>query len=253
MENKNKRVRSLVSSDGDLDSSTPLNIETKETKFEKLFNKLNEVSDVLNKLVVTVSDIKTKVNKIEKKVDSHEEILCDLRDKVEINEETMHSIKSEVESSIKVMQSDISSIGTKMQRFEDRVSAAESSLIDQEARSRRDNLLFFGVPESDGENCTKVIEGIISKMNVSTRKNPLQRAHRLGRPKPKNNVGHGRSKPRPIIVKFLDFQDREAVRSARSRLSPPVSISEDFPHEIREARKSLLPQLQELRNKNRRA
>ena len=37
MENKNKRVRSLVSSD----SGTPEIIEAKEAKVEKLFNKLN--------------------------------------------------------------------------------------------------------------------------------------------------------------------------------------------------------------------
>ena len=87
-------------------------------------------------------------------------------------------------------------------------------------------------------------------MNVTTRKYPLQRAHRLGAPKPRNNIGNGRQKPRPIIVNFLDFQDREAVRFARKNLPASVSVNEDFPKEIRDARKSLMPQLKELKNQN---
>ena len=254
MDNRDsKRQRSLVSSGSDAECIVDIEVDTKESRFDKLFNKLSDVSDVLNGLVRSVNDINTKINQIEVKVDSHEVILCELRDKIESNEETTRNIKSQLELSIAEAKNDISSIGAKMQRVADRVSATEAKLIDQEARSRRQNLLFFGVAEKEGENCTKIIEDIIGKLNVSTRKNPLQRAHRHGAPKSRNDIGHGKKNPRPIIVNFLDFQDKEAVRLARKKLAAPISISEDFPFEIREARKKLLPELKELKNKNKNA
>ncbi len=56
-----------------------------------------------------------------------------------------------------------------------------------------------------------------------------------------------------MIVAFLDYQDREAVRSKRSKLPATVSMAEDFPLPIRRARESLLPELKEIKNSGKRA
>ena len=118
----------------------------------------------------------------------------------------------------------------------------------QEARSKRNYLLFFGVPEQ-AEDCPRIIEDIIkNKLGLIGRDTKIQRAHRLGK-KMNNNIGHQRSRPRPIIVAFLDYRDREAVRSARSKLR----IGEDYPMPVRRARESLSEELKAIKNSGKRA
>ena len=66
----------------------------------------------------------------------------------------------------------------------------------------------------------------------------IQQAHRFGRPKSKLPDG-SKPKPRPIIVLFSDYKEKESIRSKRSDLDKPYSIAEDLPGEIRLARKTL--------------
>ena len=51
-------------------------------------------------------------------------------------------------------------------------------------------------------------------------------------------------KPRPIIVCFSEYKEKEHVRSKRFDLQKPFGISEDLPIEIREARKHLQSKLE---------
>ena len=63
----------------------------------------------------------------------------------------------------------------------------------------------------------------------------IERAHRMG----KKTDAH---KPRPIVVKFLRFQDKEFIRkSAHVLKGSRIGISEQFPKEIAEKRKTLYP------------
>ena len=122
----------------------------------------------------------------------------------------------------------------------------EERLVDQEAMARRNNLLFFGVEEKEGENCVKIVSEIVQDLGISDREFPMQIAYRLRPPSRNNEISQRVSCPRPIIVKFVDFRDKEAVRYARHKLRKPISVLEDFPIEIREARKSLEPELREM-------
>ena len=63
----------------------------------------------------------------------------------------------------------------------------------------------------------------------------------------------GPGKPRPVIVKFLQYQQREQVRAARRHLPASIRITEDLPVEIREARKKLVPTMLKLREQKREA
>ena len=148
----------------------------------------------------------------------------------------------------------VGGIERKMSSVDLKVRELEWKSIDQEARSRRNNLLFFGIQENEDENCSALIGDLIKhELKLGQREIPLQRAHRLGPRRANNTVGQGRSRPRPIIVAFLDHRDREAVRSARFDLRPPHSIAEDFPVQIRRARETLLPELREIKNTGKRA
>jgi len=107
--------------------------------------------------------------------------------------------------------------------------------IDLEARSKRNNLLFFGFEEDRTENCFHRVRTVIyDKLELDSDNMYLCRAHRVGQPR--------RGSARPIIVNFRDFGDVESIMSRVFKLKgSPISIDRDIPKEIREARRRLRP------------
>ena len=260
-EKEAKRIRTADSFDDEGAVMEKLNEVTKKLdefteKFDRLFGDVSEVQK-------TVSEIRDKVNRhdvilegLEKKVVTNAREIESINEKVTKTNQSVEEVKKSVDNwkdKLEASVVEVKGVAAEVRRIDERMMALESRVIDQEARSRRNNLLFFGVAEKEGENCTKVINDIINKLNVGCRKNPTQRAHRLGPEKRRNDVGRGRDQPRPIIVNFLDFQDRQAVRFARKHLTAPINVGEDFPLEVRNARKSLQPELRELWNRGKRA
>lgn len=118
----------------------------------------------------------------------------------------------------------------------DRVSSVELKVVDLEARSKRNNLVFHGVEESADENCMDLALDLIDRGCHVTKGVTLERVHRIGGRKRGN-------KSRPLIVKFLDFQDKVLVQRGRKNLPKDISVSDDLPQPIRNARKCLVPQL----------
>lgn len=124
-----------------------------------------------------------------------------------------------------------------MKAHETRIKLLEYRSIDNEARSRRCNLLFKGIREYGiAENCFELVRDFITdKLSISDDMY-LERAHRLGKYKP------GNTKPRPIIVKFRDYYDTELILQVAPELKgSQYSVCRDYPHEISEARKQLWP------------
>ena len=74
----------------------------------------------------------------------------------------------------------------------------------------------------------------------------LESVHRFGKSR--------NSRECPILAKFKNFRDREAVREASHKLRDSVSsISEQLPQEYCERRKLLLPQYNRAKENNQRA
>nr|XP_022312705.1 uncharacterized protein LOC111117757 [Crassostrea virginica] len=111
------------------------------------------------------------------------------------------------------------------------------NILDLQCRSMRDNLLFYGIEEAragEQENCEDIVKEICeSKLEINTGIE-IERAHRIG----KKNY----NKPRPIVVKFSRYPQREAVRKSAHKLkNTDISIGEQFPKEVQDRRKSLFP------------
>ena len=82
----------------------------------------------------------------------------------------------------------------------------------QEQHSRRNYLLIHGIPENKNENTNVLaMEVIETKMDIKITENDIDRTHRIGRPK-KNG------KPRPVIMKFVWYNDRKKVFSSKKLL-----------------------------------
>ena len=156
-----------------------------------------------------------------------------------------------VEKKLDKQSEDVDVLRKGLTDMEEKMQHMEDKLIDQEARSRRNNLVFHGVREDQGEDCARTVSNIISQVcsKADSDRIVIERAHRLGRvPAPQRR---GAVTPRPLIVRFLDYNDRERVRGARRNLPRDVKVTEDLPWQIRQARGSLNSALEEARRKSR--
>ncbi len=219
-----------------------------------------ELSDMNEKFEAMVVEVKKEVQReVKKEVEGLGRRVDMLMNMVEISDVGVAKIKDDVREQARDMNKVKGELDSKMRDLNSKLNECvgrEKELvwksIDIEARSRRSNLIFHGIKEQDNENCVKVVEDFIKTDMGISEPVIIQRAHRLGRPLPKNSVGRKASQPRPMIVNMLDYRQREAVRAARTCLKHPLGVSEDLPFEIRKARESLLPELKELRRQNKR-
>ena len=145
-----------------------------------------------------------------------------------------------------------------------------------ENQSRRENLIFHGMTETDDETWeqseTKVRHFISDDLSLGDSRISIKRAHRL----------NTRKSPRPVIVKFSHYKDKEKVlrryrekvkelkenqhvnEDAAAQDQPSeasddrepeslfcgVRVAEDFSARVRKARASLRPFLRDyLKNK----
>ena len=122
------------------------------------------------------------------------------------------------------------------------VREINNKLILIESQTRRGNLLFDGIPETDNESwidCEKKIVEQLTAMKVTDPNSIIfEQVSRMG--------VKSKDKTRTIVAKFSHFKDRERVWNARINLKgSKVWISEDFPSEIAKKRKQLYPILRE--------
>ncbi len=128
----------------------------------------------------------------------------------------------------------------------------KETVIDLQARSMRDNLVFSGIPESAEEDPEATVKNFIKtylKLPEDTVENIcFERVHRMGAKKP------GAPRPRPIVAKFGYFKQKEQVKSrGRELKGTDFGVNDQFPKEILERRKILFPIRRSLIQKGSRA
>lgn len=117
-----------------------------------------------------------------------------------------------------------------------------------ESQSRRNNLIFSGVPEVRGETeqdlrtwLVNFLENVLDFDNGSSMQ--VERIHRLG-PHATGQIKRNRD----IIVKWHSYVTRQQVWDRRSKLRKQVNntvyVSEDYPQEITSRRQRLRPIMQ---------
>lgn len=126
-------------------------------------------------------------------------------------------------------------------------------LVYVQSQSMRNNLVFGNIEEArsgEQEDAEKVLRNfLINKMKVAKElANEIQfdRVHRMG------DRMNGRD--RKIVAKFTLFKEREMVRTSWKSLdNTKYFVHEQYPKEVVEKRKALIPKLKEARNKGQRA
>lgn len=117
-------------------------------------------------------------------------------------------------TAIQNVRQDIADCAERVTEAETRIS--EEKLLDLETRSRRSNLRLVNLPEgAKGEDACAFLEDWLPdalELAPLRTKLTLERAHRIG-PRTQN-----RSSPRTIIMKFLNYKDKETVvRAAKTK------------------------------------
>ena len=133
---------------------------------------------------------------------------------------------SDVKESLELSQKDIEDIETKNAELSGKVSeledenvelkrnasAIERSIAKLEDYSRKENLRVYNVEENGKEDCFEMIKDLFSA--VSGKESvELHAAHRIGKI---NSRPEGR--PRPIIARLVNRNDRDFLWKNRSRL-----------------------------------
>ena len=142
------------------------------------------------------------------------------------------------------LEEDVETILAHSMVTDKRLKLLEYKSIDQETRSRRNNLIFRGHPEVRyNDDCEAIIRNFLQRhLDIDPNLIRIQRAHRLGdlKYRPWGRAGGQRNAPRPIIVGFTEYKDVELIMAnARKLAGKDFGINRDYPSEIVQARSRL--------------
>ncbi len=171
-----------------------------------------------------------------------------LRESLEFSQQQVETLAAENAS----LRDSVKSLTENMTHLSEENKKIKETVIDLQARSMRDNLVFSGIPESAEEDPEATVKNFIKtylKLPEDTVENIcFERVHRMGAKKP------GAPRPRPIVAKFGYFKQKEQVKSrGRELKGTDFGVNDQFPKEILERRKILFPIRRSLIQKGSRA
>lgn len=116
----------------------------------------------------------------------------------------------------------------------------------QESYGRRENLVIRGIGEQKDEQCVNLVKRCFIndlKMDANeVNSMVISRCHRLG--VRNGDTGNGNAFSRPIIVRFLNYNDRKSVWNSRFNIvNKRLSINENFASNTEYGRRLLYPVL----------
>lgn len=210
-----------------------------------------KVDRVLDMLGTVKSDIATMKTDFTTKLDNMTAAIRDLKEEMgEFSErvtQAEHRI-SGTEDEVQGLQAKVSTLQTKNKIMEDKI-------LDLEARSRLNNLRLVNMPEgAEGTNVCAFLERWIPE-TLGGEKTPLpqfvlERAHRIGQKR--DNT----SRPRALIMRFLNHRDKQVVlQAARDKKNihynnQQVRFYSDMASGLLQQRKEFDPIREELRKMN---
>lgn len=126
-------------------------------------------------------------------------------------------------------------LNARVEHLEEKIRALENS-------KRRNNIVFFGVQENERGKCELVqnIKDIIEEAGVHIDCQEIATAFRLGKKG---------DKTRPVLVEMNSSCKKQLIFMNKKNLPAHVFVNDDFPKEVLEKRKQLLPKLEEERKK----
>lgn len=206
------------------------------SEMRKELSKLSSMEQTLNSISRKVESLETIVGRVEVTVTNCEKSCEFLNAVYEEQKEEVKSAKTSINSSKKRC----SYLETKAVDCDAQKRKVQDKLNDLEARSMRENLLFFGIEETQKKDCAAKVKAFCEE-DLGLRHETIEdividRAHWIGRIK----VGS----IRPVVVKFHRYTDRELIRNTANDLRDALkrknrSVKPQMPHDVSVKRKPL--------------
>lgn len=173
------------------------------------------VDEMFHELLKGQSDIRAELVSLRARLDSTESLIS-----------TFGVRLNNLEANVKQLQTQkgvSESIQESVDSIQQLIDIHQSKLVDLENRSRRNNLLVFGISaagsESEAELREKVVKGIFHD-RLGVKCTTIARIHRLGKPV---------SSRRPVILFFQDYTEKQAVlRQAHKLKGTKIYLQNDY-------------------------
>ncbi|XP_050033107.3 uncharacterized protein [Dermacentor andersoni] len=190
---------------------------------ENLLTELRKLTAGQNQLISEIHGLKSQLTSTDKAITDLSKRMNDL----ESHYQALLPIRNEVDA-----------MRTTTEQAIFRISELEARIDDAENRSRRDNLIFYGIPDPSSSETTADSERLIvelcrDRLQLTIDPKEIERAHRIGRHSPNHS--------RPLIAKFTFHKTKVNILSSGRKLKgADYSISEDFSRSVRNSRKHLV-------------
>ena len=211
-------------------------MNTKLAKLDCIDERLTNLERHMNNVTGELKGVTAKITEIEGG-------LTTINQMCEYNRSEIRQMKD----TVKKLNDMSDSSNSEMHDLRADLSELQERHLDLQTRSMRDNLVFDGIPETNEEDPEAVLKSFLKdEMDLSDEFH-FERVHRMGR--------QIRGKNRPIVAKFSFFKERETVRRAAPRAlrGKSYGVNEQFPKEINDRRKQLIPHLKTAKRQNKRA
>ena len=242
-----KRTRSVSSSSSSTESFSPTEKRSKSNKVD--FARCEVQGEIEQETVFVMAnksnDPDTKLDKILKKLEKLDAIESTLRDM----SSRLTRTETAVDAGLTTLNKEVSELRGKLMEKEEQINNLHMKHLYLESYSRRENLKFFGIEEKE-KNAEEGSEAIDTWVVLCEF---LKTALGFQDPRPSieiqcvHRVGKSvDGKPRPMLARFLRFPDRERILRQGFKLKDTeFMILQDFPREIIEERRKMMPKLKE--------
>lgn len=239
------KVELLLKQMQDLSDSVKTEVSSIREDFASVRSEVStfrgELASVRNEMLKTNKDMidtKNTVSDLEKWVEDREH-----------QDRKQEDTFSAISDGMSKMNDEITDLKQQLKQSHTNYDSLKEYTMRVEYQSRRDNIVFHGVPESvrprnpgdkTAEDCTSIIRDILIELGITDAADiRIVRCHRLGAKNDRNKW------PRPIIAKFHWYGDRMTVWGLRSDVRSlrdgTMFITENFPPEIEQRRRQLYP------------
>lgn len=201
-----------------------------EGRFKSMDNKF---TDLFGGLREEVDQLKTEVQQSKTNIDKVNETVKEIGASMDFHAE-------ELKDSEKNQQEKIKQVETSLDK---KIAELDNKLMLLEKHDRKYNLLFYGIPEQVEEDPVERLQRLFIeelKIDVPTvDKMQFAHAHRI----PSRGIG-----PKPLILKFINYQERELVLSHSKNLAGSKKrILTDLPEQMKKERNRLAKIAYEIR------
>ena len=191
-----------------------------------LNKELKDSIDCLKKLVTDgLAELHADLGKLryEFKADINEvkSSIQKLENSIEFTQGEAESLKEQVKQESKKHATDVESLHKMAAELELKLKEEVERNINLEQYSRRENLRFNNIPETEEEDCKALIYDVIEKyLDVDTSQIRFHAVHRVGK--------MSEDRCRPIIARFVCREDRNRVWIERGRIKNSTTYTVSY-------------------------